>query len=106
MDYLLRSVQLGLARTSSCFLLPGLAKVSTCCLPGLAEVRLIQVKFFWARGKYNGSRRSHVTAYRAVRDALAILVVTRLTRDHVKSVMRVMHQCVPLLFVLNREYFG
>jgi len=33
------------------------------------------------------------------RDASAILVVTRSTRDHVKSEMRVMHQCVSLLFI-------
>jgi len=63
-------------------------------------------EIFWAGGKHNGSRHGHVTAYRAVRDALAILVVTRLTRDHVKSVMRAMHQCVSLLFVSNRKYFG
>jgi len=42
MDYPLRFVQLGLARASSCFLLPGLATVSICCLPGLAEVRLTE----------------------------------------------------------------
>jgi len=43
------------------------------------------------------SRRGHVTAYRAMRGAFATLVVTRSTRDHVKSEIEVTLQRVSFL---------
>ena len=56
-------------------------------------------EIFWARGKHNGSRRGQVTAYHAVREALAILVVTRSTCDHVKSEIKVTLQRVSFLSI-------
>ena len=53
--------------------------------------------YFWLRGKHNRSRRGHVTAYRAVRGALATLGVTRSARDRVKSEIMVTFQRVSFL---------
>ena len=52
---------------------------------------------FWSRGKHNRSRRDHVMAYRALRGAFATLVVTRSTRNRVKSEIKVTLQRVSFL---------
>ena len=44
---------------------------------------------FRSRGKHNRSRRGHVTAHSTVRGARATLVVTRSTRDRVKSEVKI-----------------
>ena len=60
---------------------------------------------FRSRGKHNGSRRAHVTAYCTVRGARATLVVMRSARDRFKSEVKIYASVKYRFYRINYEYF-